>query len=274
VPIQPIGLAIKHKYGLSTATGDYESRRILEKFVDVYVDMAEPTTLDAFVRWLWLKEHRDIGRFALIIHVDDEYVQSDPSMETTRNVTALQAIKTDNQIYGNLRLLRKTMERACARQPPNGHMLWTIWHLELAQQMYPDFRREIATTSSDLVYIALESHRRVLTSTLTWNEATLNPESNSGGTLFGAYRSAFWDACKVRLAEVTNELDPESRERARILVSWMADYRRMDFLIIMSLLPGDSEADVKQIVHSRTLDKLFRPIEQTIHQFGWLLANY
>jgi hypothetical protein len=30
----PIGLAIKHRYGLQSDTGDYEARRILEKFVD------------------------------------------------------------------------------------------------------------------------------------------------------------------------------------------------------------------------------------------------
>jgi len=49
----PIGQAIKHRYGLESGKGDYEARRILEKFVDAYEDLGEPVELAGFVAQLW-----------------------------------------------------------------------------------------------------------------------------------------------------------------------------------------------------------------------------
>ncbi len=41
----PIGMAIRHQYGLSDDAGAYETHRILEKFVDDYIDMSQPVLL-------------------------------------------------------------------------------------------------------------------------------------------------------------------------------------------------------------------------------------
>jgi hypothetical protein len=73
---EPIGLAIKHKYGLTTVSGDYEARRILEKFVDVYVDMSEPLMLDEFVYWLWKNAGKNMGDYAFIARLDESYVKA------------------------------------------------------------------------------------------------------------------------------------------------------------------------------------------------------
>lgn len=271
---EPIGLAIKHKYGLSTASGDYEARRILEKFVDVYVDMSEPIMLDGFVKWLWKDAGKYIGDYAFIFHLDSTYISSDYNINTVQNATVLQAIETDNPLYGNLRLLRKCLDRVCKRDFPNSHMLWSAWHLELAEQMDPVFRQEIAAASGDLVIICAEAYKQVLTCALEWRNRKFDPQANPGGTLFGLYRSAFWDACKTHFANINKKGDPESRERARILNHWIADFRRMTFLIILSLIPALRKSDLKVEPDAKDLRSFSPAIETLIPQFGYLLANY
>jgi hypothetical protein len=280
---EPIGLAIKHKYGLSTASGDYEARRILEKFVDVYVDMSEPIMLDSFVQWLWKDLKKDIGDYAFIYRLDAAYSNvhspphastNDPSMDAVRNVTALQAMQTDNPLYGNLRLLRKTLERVCARTFSNSHMLWTAWHLELAQQMDPTFRHEIAVASSDIVFICTEAYKQVLTCPLEWRNGKFDAHDNPGGTLFGLYRSAFWDASRRRLEDIEKSQDPEARERARTLNHWMGNFRKIDFLIILSLIPIEDNNEVGNADSYKDLSVFLHSIENLESQFGYLLATY
>jgi hypothetical protein len=89
---EPIGLAIKHKYGLTTASGEYESRSILEKFVDVYFDMAEPAELGKTVEWLWNRSdtpYKTIQNHLYIVRLDAAYVSGNAQKDTVRNVTAL-----------------------------------------------------------------------------------------------------------------------------------------------------------------------------------------
>jgi hypothetical protein len=271
---EPIGLAIKHKYGLSTASGDYEARRILEKFVDVYVDMSEPIMLDEFVQWLWKDAGKYVGDYAFIFQLDATYISSDYNANTVQNATVLQAMETDNPLYGNLRLLRKCLDRVCNRDFANSHMLWTAWHLELAEQMDPVFRQEIATASSDVVIISAEAYKRVLGCALKWGNRKFDPQDNAGGTLFGLYRSAFWDTCKAHFADINNKRDPESAERARILNHWMGDFRRMTFLIILSLIPAVRKSELKVESGTKDLTSFLPAVEVLIHQFGYLLANY
>ena len=45
-----IGLAIKHRYGLEYDGGDYEARRILEKFVDSYEDLSATASLRPLIQ--------------------------------------------------------------------------------------------------------------------------------------------------------------------------------------------------------------------------------
>ena len=50
---EPIGLAIKHRYGLESDTSDYEARRILEKFVDSYEDLSATESLGPLIQEMW-----------------------------------------------------------------------------------------------------------------------------------------------------------------------------------------------------------------------------
>jgi hypothetical protein len=275
---EPIGLAIKHKYGLNTAFSDYESRRILEKFVDIYIDLSESIILNTYVEWLWEDLQKNIGDYALIPNLDAAYVQSDFLVDVERNATALQAMTTDNPFYGNLRLLRKTLERVCTRTFTNSHMLWTAWHLELAAQMDPAFRREIGWVSSDIEFISTEAHTAVLTSPVEWENSKLKVQANRNGTLFGLYRSAFWESSKKRLTGIEGLQDPESAQRGTILRKWMANYRAMDFIILLTLRPASDpisrKADGDSIIGCKDLSRFLQKMMDEVGEFGYLLASY
>jgi KAP-like P-loop domain-containing protein len=274
---EPIGLAIKHKYGLTTASGEYESRSILEKFVDVYFDMAEPAELGKTVEWLWNRldtPYKTIQNHLYIVRLDAAYVSGNAQKDTVRNVTALQAMKTDNPFYSNLRLLQKTLDRANAREVNDKQLLWTAWHLELAKQMEPEFRNQIATASQDLALIAADALRKLRECAIAWDGAELYPQDNRGGTLFGLYRGAFWETCKAKFDEMATSKDPETRARARILEKWMTDFRRMDFLAIMTLVPLESNTELNgEPVNLKTFI-LDEDIQSAEDQLGYLLATY
>jgi KAP family P-loop domain len=86
---KPIGLAIKHRYGLDTETGEFEWRRILEKFVDTYIDMMEPLQLSSFVQWLWSSQNQNVNKAAALIQIDEDFVISDWNRDTVRNAKSL-----------------------------------------------------------------------------------------------------------------------------------------------------------------------------------------
>ena len=121
--------------------------------------LSEPMMLDSYVQWLWKNAKKDMGDYAFIFKLDEAYVTSDYSLDTVKNATALQAMQSDNPLYGNLRLLQKTLNRTCARL--NNYMLWTAWHLELAEQMDPAFRREIALVTKVVKSISTEAYKEL-----------------------------------------------------------------------------------------------------------------
>jgi KAP family P-loop domain len=99
---EPIGLAIKHRYGLESEAGDYEARRILEKFVDAYEDFSEPVALGNLARTLW----KEAGPFPTpwIIAMDEanhsnEYVHG-PSYDITHNTTVFDMMNSSIPHYG------------------------------------------------------------------------------------------------------------------------------------------------------------------------------
>ena len=103
----------------------------------------------------------------------------------------------------------------------------------------------------------------------------LDPEHNRGGTLFGLYRSSFWDFARTRLAEAEKKQDPEANKRSQILKNWLSDFRRMDFIILLSLIPIDAtREDWNAIPGSSSLGFLLDKIDALEKQFGYLLANY
>jgi hypothetical protein len=280
---EPIGLAIKHRYGLDSPTSDYEAKRILEKFVDTYIDMSEPLQLDAYVKALWKANGKDPADTSFVAAIDERYVEVDYYADTVKNATTFQAMKTDNPIYTNLRLLRKSLEYVCNHSFPNQHLLWSAWHLEMAEQMDQGMRWSIASISSEIRDITYRAYEGLLGLRYQWAGAAgqspsrIHLDSLKGGTLFGAFRSLYWDMVKKRLDELEGKQGPQAEGARRILREWVSDYRRLDFMVLMSLLPfenfngqirysGQTEIDFKA-----WLGVLNRSL---MDQFGWLLANY
>jgi hypothetical protein len=150
----PIGQAIKHRHGLQSRTGDFEARRILEKFVDLYIDISEPLAIGNYVRWLWQEQAerpgnvkgKTIDESATLIGLDREFLLYNTRHPTRE--TALAAMTTEVPMYGNLRLLQKSLDNVSARPFPNRSLVWSAWHLEIIGQMEPALRSLAGSRSS------------------------------------------------------------------------------------------------------------------------------
>ena len=266
---EPIGLAIKHRYGLDTPGSDFEARRILEKFVDTYIDMTEPIPLDDFARWLWQSQGLKVSQAALLMSLD-QYVNADFAADTARHATALQAMRSGNPFYCNLRLLDKSLRYVCRRKFDNMDLLWTAWHLEIAEQMNPEFRQKLGWVANDVECVTRQAVDRLFSGPMEWRGDRLSIGDNPRGTTFGLSRSLFLDCMRQWLAEKEREQGADVRKTLEILNEFLADYRKMDFIILMSLLPA---LEVEQ-PRGADLNDLKADLLQLDRPFGWLLANY
>jgi hypothetical protein len=97
---EPIGLSIKHRYGLESDSGDYEARRILEKFVDSYEDLSSAESLGGLVKTMW-------GRKPVpwIVAIDRDNVTPLFDIDTVGHATAFDAISTAVPLFRNIRVL-------------------------------------------------------------------------------------------------------------------------------------------------------------------------
>ena len=274
---EPIGLAIKHRYGLNTPLSDYEARKILEKFVDTYVDLSEPLQLDKLVESLWNNADKDVFTSSAITFVDT-FIKTNRNIDTVKNSTSLQAINTDNAIYSNLRLLKKSLEYVCSRRFSNSHLLWSAWHLELVQQIDPTFRRVISRLASHIQRITMLSYNTLWQTKFDWisSQNKIVLETDKGGSLFGVFRSLYWDNARQYLTDLQKKEDPESESLAKDLKSLLSDYKQMDFIILMSLLPVPINI-LHQFEKKRSnnfAEVLSKYTQEYVLHFGWLLANY
>jgi hypothetical protein len=276
---EPIGLAIKHRYGLESASGDYEARRILEKFVDTYEDLSEQVSLAGLTREMWNESARN--NFPWIITIDE--LNSPPPLDedTIRNATAFDAITTAMPLYANLRVLQKSFHYVVERASWNRHLLWTIWHLEILNQIDPVLRNKVRLLSSQIRIITMDSYRdlsKIHYSVEQNGQASrLNYNTDKGRTLFAIYRSLFWENARTILAALGENTDPQSKDHVRILQDLLVDYRQLDFIILLSLLPfesGPSHRLLADVVTESPLPSLGPELDQALcHQFGWLIAN-
>lgn len=277
----PIGCAIKHRYGLSTRSGDYEARRILEKFVDVYVDTSEPLALQEFVEWLWKEQTRlpgnaqgkSLGNAAALIGLEAgvEGAGSDPT-----GATALGTMKTDISLYSNLRLLRKSLECVSSRRFLHWGLLWAAWHLEIAEQMEPAFRGELRRVSSDIGRITAAAHEKLFAEPVVVHDGRFMPQPHPHreSTLFGRYRSFFWEQAIERLNHLREQNGPQESSNSGILRRWLADYKKMDFLILLSLLPFEQGKDARASPGSNRLPALTDNMKRHSEHLESLLASY
>jgi len=276
---EPIGLAIKHRYGLESDSGDYEARRILEKFVDAYEDLAEPAPLRNLARQLWAEAPK--GVLPWVLAVDDANGDAHYGQDTIRNAVGFDVINTTIPHYANLRLLHKSYRYVVDRARSNRHLLWTIWHLEIVSQVDPRFRRELRLLSEHISHIVSEAYRGMGGSRyeVRGEEGArqLVFQSDKGLTLFAIFRSLFWEAATRRHDFLSHIDDPQSRDRQRLLQELLVDYRRMDFMALLSLVPFQAPGH-KTLAGARAggeLPALGTEFEGSLgRQFGWLLANY
>jgi len=100
--------------------------------------------------------------------------------------------------------------------------------------------------------------------------------TEKGSTLFAIFRSYFWEHARNKLEELAQSGDPESKERERLLRGMLTDSRRVDFVVLMCLLPVNNVPNHKDLIvqSERKLPDLKIQTDGIIHHFAWLLANY
>lgn len=283
---EPIGLAIKHRYGLESETGDYEARRILEKFVDAYEDFSEPAPLGELALALW-KEARS-AKTPWIVEIDERNGDAGFRNNTVKRARVTDVFSTDIPFYANLRVLQKSFRYLNGRDTWNRHLLWTLWHLELATQIDPQFRKTIRTLATQIQHMARSAYGFMEADVCYRVDATTDvprlhyykagdKDWDKGRTLFSIFRSYFWESGRQELSQLSSQTDPESREQARSLQALLADSRKMDFVISLCLLPfpdAPKYSDLLKTVPHGRLPSFGKHLDEALAgQFGWTLAK-
>jgi hypothetical protein len=278
---EPIGLAVKHQYGLRSDINDYEAKRILEKFVDSYIDMSDPLKLGDFVRHVWSKNK--IGSLSTIHDIDQSISPADYNVSTVKNADIFDAITTNNYLYSNLRVLQKSHQYVNSQSKNRTPLVWVAWHLEILGQIHEKLRRNVIKLASELGEITSHSHMNTIRDLKNNGvissdgkvKSGIKLETDKGFTAFSIYRSWFWDISKDRLDHLRGLKSVESRENSITLEEMLKDHHVMDFIIMMSLFPlSRSVSDLfKKIDSDYNSNKDWRNVGYFKH-FSWLLANY
>ena len=273
---EPIGLAIKHRYGLESESGDYESRRILEKFVDAYEDLSASEPLGPLVEKMWSEE-----TLPWIMQIDAANVLPDFMESERKNASAFDVITTSAPLFSNIRVLFKSYERVRKNTLVNRHLLWTIWFLEMAAQIDPRFRRDLRTLSASIQHMAEDSYRAIEGKRYRIVQdprgIKLEYESNDKGrTTFAVFRSYFWEHGKKELARLQVSKDAEDRARADALERLLAEPHRVDVVVLLALLPFPEMPlfeDLTQETQHFELPDFGENLKSLSQEFGNTLAN-
>jgi hypothetical protein len=273
---EPIGLAIKHRYGLESDTSDYEARRILEKFVDAYEDLSATEPLGALIQQMWREE--DVP---WITQIDAANLTPRFLDDEQKNATTFDAITTAVPLFSNIRVLYKSHERVRSNTQINRHLLWTKWFLEIADQIDPRFRRDLRTLAAPLEDVVSDSctameeisYRAVCDGGRTRIEYS---PGDKGSTLFAIFRSFFWEFAKQALKDLEPSKVPQDIERSQALQRLLGDPLRVDTVVLLSLLPLKglpSFADLSEANGCRSLPKFGKALKNLISEFGDELAS-
>jgi hypothetical protein len=272
---EPIGLAIKHRYGLESESGDYEARRILEKFVDSYEDLSGAEALGQLVKTMWSEES-----LPWIIEIDEANVRPRFEEDVVMNATAFDAITTSVPLFSNIRVLHKSFEYVRDNIEINRHLLWTHWFLEIANQIDPRFRRDIrilAKPIENITAAAYDSlHAVAYRVERVGARYQAEYETDKGKTLFSIFRSFFWEGAKQEQKRLQPSKDPEDMVRSRLLGSLLSEPLRVDVVALFSLLPFETLESLKSLGEKKSQGVLpdFRSEVQVLRdQFGNLLAS-
>jgi Cdc6-like AAA superfamily ATPase len=271
----PIGLAIKHRYGLESEAGDYEARRILEKFVDSYEDLSAAEALGPLVRTIWREES-----LPWIIKTDEANLKPMFEEDVVVNATAFDVITTSIHLLSNIRVLHKSFEYVRKNAVINAHLLWTKWFLEIANQIDPRFRRDIRTLTKPIeksVSAAYNSLNNVMYRvTQVGRRSRIDYETDKGRTLFSIFRSFFWEHASEELKSLHKSTDPEDTKRSRALEALLSEPLRVDFVVLLSLLPFEelpAFEELRQNTSGGPLPDSRRELRHLIFQFGNELSS-
>ena len=272
---EPIGLAIKHRYGLESEAGDYEARRILEKFVDSYEDLSMNEALSVLVREMWCEEE-----LPWIMCIDEANLLPQFMEDEVKNASAFDAITTAVPLFANLRVLHKSFEYVRENTQVNRHLLWAIWLLEIANQIDPRFRRELRLLTKPIqrsIEGAYDSLSRIeYVASGKASRAQINFETEKGQTLFSIFRSLLWEHAKAESGRLQKSEDAEDMERARALRKLLSEPLRMGVVVLMALVPLQglpSFAELCATGGKHVLPDMREAVNEVIDQFGVTLAS-
>ena len=272
---EPIGLAIKHRYGLESEAGDYEARRILEKFVDSYEDLSAAEALGPLVQTMWREK-----KLPWIMETDKANLNPAFEEDVVVNATSFDAMTTSVPLFSNIRVLHKSFEYVQNNAVINQHLLWTKWFLEIASQIDPHFRRDIRTLTKSLEKSVAEAYNSLNSVkyrvTHVGERSRIEYETDKGRTLFSIFRSFFWEHASEELQSLDKSTDPEDRKRYRTLEALLSEPLRVDFVVLLSLLPFENLPAFDELLEKtgeRSLPDFRGEVRHLIHEFGNELSS-
>jgi len=266
---EPIGLAIKHRYGLESEAGDYEARRILEKFVDAYEDFSESVALGDLARTIWA----EAGQLPCpwIIEIDEANGEVGFVHDTARNATVFDMMDSSIPYYSNLRVFRKTLDYLKGSRTQNTNLVWSLWHLELAEQVGPKLRQLLRTTSDSLKIMTQRAYGFIEKEVrFHFNENRLIYDTDKGKTLFSILRSLLWEAGRAELERLNSLNTPQDVEKSKALQQILADDRKMNFVSSLCLLPFENAPDFKTL-KERGNGGFGKVLDDDLRHFAWLV---
>lgn len=272
---EPIGLAIKHRYGLESEVGDYEARRILEKFVDSYQDLSATEYLGGLAQAIWHDQ-----KLPWIIKIDQTNAKPPFEEDVVLNATAFDALTTSVPLFANIRVLLKSFEYVRDTVQINRNFLWTHWFLEMANQIDPQFRHAIRTLAGPIEAIASAAyhslHGVVYRVSQSGPNASVRYDADKGTTLFSIFRSYFWEHARKKLEELQGSPDPEDAGRSQALTTLLSNPLKVDVAVLLSLLPFETLPQFRDLCKAgdgHTLPDFSGQLQGLIPAFGYLLAN-
>ncbi|MEO5372656.1 MAG: KAP family NTPase [Alphaproteobacteria bacterium] len=287
---EPISRALLNRHSLCTDKS--EGHHVLERFFDYYTDIPEPRYLDRFVRDLWTNTRDEHGAFLYptVIHIDDTITPPRPEddlpcrADELNGCTALQGMKRTYPLYSNLRVMKKAADFVVYRKFPGAPdklwkdwrwLTWTMWHLEIMRQMDPAFRQDISYIAEDVRVI---TGKTCFEMKIPKNRYEISGRrSDSTKRIFGLFREIYWlEARKwyFTLANAECEKDPQCFRRLEILRGLLQDIPRMDFIIIMCLLPPADGKPHQFVKEGDDPHKDLSFTDEALNMFQAVLANY
>jgi hypothetical protein len=281
---EPIGMAIRHQYGLGGTRGEYEALRILEKFVDTYMDLSEEIPLAGYVKGIWERLlPKRLVKASFIVGLDARTERAEGHQyedHTVYNATALESMSSYHPMYANLRAMNKTLVLTATANANEDH-LWTLWHLTMLKQGDPSLRRLVASVPHELRTAADSATLEVLRVLSKCGQLS-DGRPNSRISLaahdrhapYAVFHAAFWDA----MHKLTDEfLKSAERGKGESLASLKQQIETMDFLIhtcLFCLSPkGPNGVRVTNLNASRLADAV-EGAGPLMDHLGWLLAQY